>query len=118
MQWVNAVQRVKEMLTHTIETLDVAWMSSRPVAECLRHARSMRRAARDAAVTFTVTREDCDAAGVSAALWLGSMGRARQCGALVECMRSWAWQALHQARAERRARLAVRGEQLTLVGAA
>ena len=82
MQRVNAAQGVKEMLTHTIETLDVAWMSSRPVAECLRHARSMRHAARDAAVTFTVTREDCEAAGVSAALWLGSMGRARQCGAL------------------------------------
>ena len=105
------------MLTRTIRELDVAWCSTGSVAECLKHARTMRGMARDAAVHFHVTRRACAEIGVDPAHWLGAMGRARQAHAWSQCMRSWAWQALWMTRANRRERLAARGEQLALVAA-
>lgn len=104
------------------------------IKECLQHAHNVRQLAREDAVRFRWP-DDSDVAdalrelspahkgrpdfpGTLLDLARSPWGRARQCGAWVGCMASWARRALELSRQERQARMAVRGEQLNLLDGA
>lgn len=104
---------------------------STSIQECLQHAHNVRQLAREDAVRSRWP-DDSDVAdslrelspahkgrpdfpGTLLDLARSPWGRARQCGAWVACMTSWARRALELSRQERRARVAVRGEQLDML---
>jgi hypothetical protein len=104
---------------------------SATIKECLQHAHNVRRLAREDAVRCRIEYDSelgeslaesagadigrPDIPGTLLEIARSPWGRARQSGSWFNCMRMWARKALDLSRQERRARLAVRGEQLEML---